>query len=308
MLITCTILFAALILEGLSYLGEDPFGVLPKFVQLAEGREQSSDSREGRANKVFNVAVMGLDEEERRSDTLIVMNFNTTNGGMNILSIPRDTRVYVNGNASKINALIGMQGEPLVCSQVEKMTGITVDHYITMDFKGFRQLVDALDGVNINVKTEMDYDDAEQNLHIHLSKGLQHLNGAQAEQYVRYRKGNGSEAGYAGGDLDRVRVQQDFIQAFLQQKLKLKYLSKTKEIFHILKQYVHTNIELGDLDTLITGMQKLKAEDIKGYMLPGEPAYMYNLWYFIQDAQKTQALIQNKFYFDDPLTRGQQPS
>jgi len=96
--------------------------------------------------------------------------------------------VKVNGKYMKINALIGKGGEKMVIDMVEDITGLPVDYYVTLNFKGFREIVDTLGGVEINVPFDMDYDDPYQNLHIHLKKGKQVLDGKKAEQFVRYRK------------------------------------------------------------------------------------------------------------------------
>ena len=63
-----------------------------------------------------------------------------------------------------------MGGEKLIVSKVEEMTGLTIDYYLTMDFNGFRKIIDELGGVEINVPFDMHYDDPMQNLHIHLKR------------------------------------------------------------------------------------------------------------------------------------------
>lgn len=196
------------------------------------------DREDGRKtlNSYINVLVLGLDDDEKRSDVIALINYNPDENKMNILSIARDTRVKVNGKYMKINALIGKGGEKMVIDMVEDITGLPVDYYVTLNFKGFREIVDTLGGVEINVPFDMDYDDPYQNLHIHLKKGKQVLDGKKAEQFVRYRKGNHNGEGYEDGDLGRIKMQQLFMREFVNQKLKLKYLLKADEIFYTLKK------------------------------------------------------------------------
>jgi len=218
---------------------------------------------------------------------------------MNILSIARDTRVKVNGKYMKINALIGKGGEKMVIEMVEDITGLPVDYYVTLNFKGFREIVDTLGGVEINVPFDMDYDDPYQNLHIHLKKGKQVLDGKKAEQFVRYRKGNHNGEGYEDGDLGRIKMQQLFMREFVNQKLKLKYLLKADEIFYTLKKNMRTNIEIGDIRYFIKDIKNIKTPEINGYTLPGYSRYIGGQWFYIYDKKKTKELIEQNFYYSN---------
>ncbi|MCX7711029.1 MAG: LCP family protein [Clostridia bacterium] len=243
-----------------------------------------------------NVLVLGLDGEEVRSDVIILLNFSPVENKLNILSIARDTKVRVKNRTSKINALIHIGGEKLVAEKIRELTGLNVHYYITLNFEGFRKVVDTLDGVQMDVPIDMNYDDPDQNLHIHLKKGLQTLNGAKAEHLVRYRKGNRRGEGYEDGDIGRIKMQQEFIKALIDQKLKLKYISKTDDIYFILRKYMKSNIELNDINRYLKHLQSLKFEEIKSYTLPGETAYISELWYFICDPEETRKLINDHFF------------
>lgn len=245
--------------------------------------------------KTLNLVVLGLDEEETRSDVIALLNYNLENGDLNILSIPRDTRVLVNGEYTKVNALVGMGGERLLIDKLEELTDLPIDFYFTINFKGFRQIIDELGGVELTIKTNMDYDDPEQNLHIHLKKGKRLLDGEKAEEFVRYRKGNRAGTGYTFGDLDRVKAQQEFIKAFIDQKAKLKYISKANEVFLILKKYMRTNVEIGDLSLFVEGLAKLKPNEIKTYTLPGDSKVLHDVWYFIYNRESTIELVKSSF-------------
>src|SRR5690606_7603960 len=127
--------------------------------------------------------LLGLDMDKIRSDVIILANYKPWKDTLNIISIPRDTKVIVNGKNAKINAMIGIGGEELVISKVQTITGLYVDYFITIDLEAFQKIVDELGGIEIYVPFDMIYDDPEQNLHINLKKGLQVLDGNKAEQF-----------------------------------------------------------------------------------------------------------------------------
>ncbi len=258
--------------------------------------ENSDEDANTQTDAPVNLLIIGLDGEEVRSDVIVLLNFNPKNGGLNILSVARDTRVRARGRIEKINALIGMGGEKLLAKGIEQLTGLTVNYYITLNFEGFRKMINTLDGVEFEIPFDMDYDDPEQNLHIHLHKGFQTLDGNKAEQLVRYRKGNRPEQGYIDGDIGRIKVQQKFMKALIEQKVRFKYLSKADDIFHILKKHMKTNIEIGDLNRYVRCIRNISYDSVKSYTVPGDSAVIDDLWFFICDKVKTRELIEKYFY------------
>ncbi len=246
------------------------------------------------SEKPVNLLLLGLDDGGKRCDVVTLFNCNPTDGKINILSIPRDTKVYRKGNEMRFNALYGLGSEEQVIAEVSNMTGLTIDYYVTIDFAGFRKIIDTLEGVAIDVPIDMHYDDPLQNLHIHLSKGAQLLDGKKAEQYVRYRKGNNKMEGYNEGDIGRIKVQQDFIKAFIQQKFKLKYIAKADKIYNILKEHIKTNINISDITKYVSIATKLELDEVSAYSLPGEVEDVN--WYLIFDKEKTKALINEHFF------------
>jgi LCP family protein required for cell wall assembly len=252
--------------------------------------------KEGDYPEYINLLAMGLDESEDRSDGIMLINFHPKSGKVNILSIARDTMVKLNnGRRSKINALIGMGGEAKIIEKVEELIGMPVHYYLTMNFEGFREVIDLLDGVEIDVPFDMKYDDPYQNLYIRLNKGKQILDGEKAEQYLRYRKGNRVGEGYVDGDMGRIKTQQQFINEFIKQKLKLKYLLKIGDIFFIIKNNVTTNIEIGDFNYYLSTIKKIDTDKINFFTLPGHDEYIDNQYYYIYDEEKTKEIIKNNF-------------
>lgn len=247
------------------------------------------------ANPPVNILLLGLDEEEVRTDVILLVNYDPESARVNLLSIARDTRVYARGKYTKINSLYSAGREALVASEIKELTGLDTHYYVTMNFKGFRKIIDTLDGVMFDVPFNMNYDDPEQNLHIHLKKGMQLLSGKKAEQLVRYRKGNRLHEGYTDGDIGRIKMQQDFIKALIDQKLNLKYLTRADEIFDIVNRYFRTNIDIGDFAYYLPSIRNIRAEEIQSYTIPGESTMKGDAWYFIADRQKTRELIESNF-------------
>jgi LCP family protein required for cell wall assembly len=311
--ITCTILSLLLFADGLSVLA-DMADMERKILQNRSDKKQtqeestskstskSTSNNEETQNKetiteeYINLLVLGLDEEELRSDVILLLNYSLDSGKLNILSIPRDTKVNIKGKPAKINALYAIGGEPLVNDRIKKITGLSADYYIILNFKGFRKIIDTLGGVEFDVPINMNYDDPVQNLHIHLKKGKQILDGKKSEGLVRYRKGNDEKEGYEDGDIGRIKVQQEFLKEIIKQKLKLKYISKADEIFNVLKEYMKTNIQIRDIKYYLKGIRNFKYDQIKGYTIPGQSVYQNKVWYFLHDSKKTQKIIDENFY------------
>lgn len=242
-----------------------------------------------------NILLLGLDRDKTRCDVIMLLNFDPSDSTLNILSIARDTRVFSGRTYRKINSLYSRGGEKRVAREVSRITGLPVHYYITADFKGFRNIIDTLGGVEFDVPFRMNYDDPTQNLHIHLKKGLQQLDGKKAEQLVRYRKGNYRGQGYNEGDIGRIKMQQDFMKALIDQKLNLRYISKADDIFAILQDYVKTNITISDIARYAGSASKLRGGSIKTFVLPGESHVIDNVWWYVYDRKNAVSMIKDNF-------------
>lgn len=291
MLLVMLFVNGAIIISNYSLFINDDDDV-KKAPQLKRLNAESSVSQD----TPVNLLLLGLDEEGERADVIILVNFNPENSKLNMLSIARDTKVFARGRFSKINSLYSAGREWMVADMVGEITGLQVQYYMTMRFKGFREIIDTLGGVKFKVPFNMDYDDPIQGLHIHLDKGMQWLDGSKSEQLVRYRKGNRKHEGYVNGDIGRIKTQQEFVKALIDQKLKLKYLNRLDDVFTILGKYMRTNFGLADISHYIPMVRKIKEEDVKAFILPGESAMEDNAWYYIYDKEKTDDIISTNFY------------
>ena len=177
-----------------------------------------------------NVLLLGVDKSERLSDVMMIAQLNMVNNSVNILQLPRDTYIDNNRYDKKLNSAYGSVSTNSIDDRVAKtmeeiqtLVDIEFDGYVLVTTAGFRDVIDAVGGVEYDVPQDMNYDDDYQDLHIHLKKGMQLLDGDKAEQYVRYR------SGYATGDLGRIDAQSDFIKEAMKQILEKSNSQTTEE-------------------------------------------------------------------------------
>ncbi len=251
-------------------------------------------------NDTVNILCLGLDKDGTRSDVIMVVSIDSKREQINILSIPRDTRVrYPNSKYDKINHAMGYKKpEETIIGLVKQVTGMPIHYYCEIDFEGFRNVIDILGGVEFNVPMDMHYEDPTQDLYIHVNKGYQKLNGKQAEGVVRFR------AGYATGDNGRIPVQQDFIHALFEQKLKPQYIIKAPTLMKEIYENVNTNFTVSDAMGYVKLLRNLSADSLGTYTLPGQSSYISGVSYYVYDEAETRQLILEKFgYPEDEAKR-----
>ena len=121
----------------------------------------------------FNILLLGGDKVNNLTDTMMLANFDPETCKVNIMSIPRDTRVFINKKERKINYAFPAGGIELAVKTVSELLDINIKYYAFVDTSAFRKIIDLLGGVDYYVPVDMDYDDPVQGLHIHLKKGQQ---------------------------------------------------------------------------------------------------------------------------------------
>ena len=229
-----------------------------------------------------NIIVLGVDEraEEHdvgRSDTLFVVMFDTKNKAASLLSVPRDTRVRIKGHGwEKINHAYAYGGRELTQKTTEELLGIKINNYVMVDFKGFVGLVDAIGGVDINVEKNMYYYDTWDGFRIDLKKGMQHMDGKTAIQYVRYRDEE--------GDIGRIRRQQHFIMAVYDRITSANMLLHIPGLAKQLTNMVKTDLPLTDMVDLGRALHAMvKAKGLAMATVPGTPEYIDGISYWLPD-------------------------
>jgi LCP family protein required for cell wall assembly len=234
---------------------DDPDATIPPAIPPAE--------EVGRNGGMYTFLVLGMDDGNGNTDTMMVATLNTTTHKLNVVSIPRDTLVNVSWPTKKANSLFANLGIEGTITKLADIIGYEVDFYVIVDLKAFAALVDAVDGVDFEVPVSMNYDDPAQNLSIHISKGMHHLNGKDAVGVMRFR------SGYASADIGRIGTQQKFLVSAASQILAKKSSISIKSIVEIFLKYVKTDLTSFNLVWLADEFFKLDAENIIFDMIPG---------------------------------------
>jgi len=232
-----------------------------------------------------NFLIMATDENGTRTDTLMLGTFDKSSKKMTIISIPRDTYITVSdenfekmneeypqpgSKSMKINTVHHFAGPKygvaMVKDEVQRLMNVKIDYYVKVDFDAFRYIIDSIGGIEFYVPQDMQYSDPYQNLEINLKEGNQRLNGEQAEHLLRYR------SGYADADLGRIKVQQDFMKAFIGQTLsKGTILSNPGVYLKALFKYDYIETDAGFFDIASYAMVigGINSEKMETFTLPG---------------------------------------
>ena len=227
----------------------------------------------------FNILVMGVDigtagsknaNDPKRTDTLIIAHYNAEDNKISLVSIPRDILIKINGRNQKINAAHAIGGINYAVDAVEKLLDIEIDYYSKVDYEGFRQVIDAIGGIDMDIARNMNYDDPSQDLSIHFKKGTTvHLDGKKAEEFFRWRQNNDG-TGLANGDLGRIQNQQMFIGKVMDKVKNPLILLKIPNILSAIQKHVEVNMDGNELLKYgyifaSIGRDKLSMDTIKGY-------------------------------------------
>ena len=233
-----------------------------------------------------NILVVGVDNDGTRSDTIMLLSVTPKDNTINIISIPRDTRVSLKkGYHTKINSCIGKDnGEQLLIDNVKELTGLPVHSFCKVGFEGVRNIIDILGSVEYDVPMDMDYEDPVQDLVIHLKAGPQTLDGAQAEGLLRFR------SGYPSADLGRISTQQDFIKEAAKQKLNAKYIFKIFPIMSEISESLDTDLSPMEIIKLAWKFRDTKNLKIDSYLLPGEAKTIGSRAYYVADEDAAQQI------------------
>lgn len=252
------------------------------------------DNKEGneslRKDRFYTVLVCGTDDGNGGSDTIMLAAVDVENKAVNVVSIPRDTLVNEDWTVKKINSAYNRSGIEGVQEQVEKIVGFPVDFYVTVDLKAFIDLVDAIGGVDFEIPINMNYDDPEQDLHIHYTAGMKHLTGQQAMEVVRFRHNNDG-GGYPLQDLGRIETQQAFLKTVAEKMFSLQSVIKIPEFARIFFENVKSDLTLGEMIWFGNQLLEIGTENIHFATLPGVAADVYGGSYYVLDKEECLALV-----------------
>ena len=266
-----------------------------------------------------NIMLVGSDDklvasgvtEKGRADTLMVLCLSPVNKRAALFSIPRDFLVHLPGiphvqeYPQKINHAYAYGHIPMVKRTVERELGLRIDHYVKIDLASFVKVVDMLGGVDLTVPDVegsgrgMNYDDDWGNLHVNLKPGYQHLDGKQAMGFVRYRKSvyHTRKGGWLGlTDMERDDNQQTFLQAMLEQKVKVSNAPGLIRAAAFIMQHVDTDMDWRTSVGLLQVFRSLDStQGMLRVVLPVEDRMMGGIYYCSASPEK---ILEEKIKID----------
>ncbi len=270
----------------------------PAAEALPEGEAISTARQDG----VYTILLVGNDDGNYNTDTLILGRLDTVGHRMDFVSIPRDTLINVPWEVRKINAvywgsrLNGGDGITALKQQVARLCGFEPDCYAVIDLDMFVQAVDLIGGVYFDVPMAMDYEDLSQDLRIHLQPGYQLLNGNQAMGLCRFR------SSYVTGDLGRIEMQQQFLRALAGQLLSLGNIPHAAELARLLAANLDTDLSAANIAFFLRQFLSCRAEDIGFYTAPGAPEIISGYSYQVLDLPAWLDLVNQRLNpFDTPI-------
>ena len=266
----------AALFTGLFYLYEWGSGVYRTYDAMYQEYSERKMARVGEENPRFdnytNVLILGIDEggnpdgtSDKEADTIILLSLDNNVGRVRLVTIPGSTLIPVPGQnfSARAASLYTAGGASLMLRAVSDLLGVSIHQYVTVDMQTFAELIDVLGGIDIYAEGDMNYEDPEAGLAIHIAKGYQHMDGEMAQKYLRYRSTDLGEVG-------RVQRQQRFMKILYEKILSLETLAKLPQIADIFQNRVTTSTEIFDSAHLANVLRHLSKETPITVMLPGE--------------------------------------
>lgn len=255
-----------------------------------------------RQDGVYTILLVGSDDGNGNTDTLILGRLDTLRHEMDFVSIPRDTLVNLPWEVRKINAVYwgsrlgGGDGITELKRQIARLTGFEPDCYAVVDLDLFVQAVDCVGGVSFDVPMAMDYEDPSQDLRIHLKPGPQVLDGEAAMGLCRYR------SGYVTGDLGRIEMQQRFLRACAEQFLSLGSIPRAPKLLSLLAENLETDLSAANMAFLLRQFLACREENVRFCTAPCTPEIISGYSYAVLDLEKWLETVNQRLNpFETPI-------
>ena len=295
-------------------------------MELWEGKAEQSDfvvsaAGQKKIKDVINVAILGTDEDGFRADVNIIASYNTTTGQLALISVPRDSRVVLtdemiayleerdavvpkqNGvygqcKLTEVHAFAGKGNRSTFSvAMLEEILDIRIDYYVKVDLTAFKEIVNAVDGVDFYVPMDMYWDMTDHGGPlINLKEGMQHLDGDKAEQLVRFRDG------YAQKDLKRVEVQREFIMALIEKICSSETLmNRLDDLIEVVLDCTESNITVAEALQYVKYIKDFDPSKITSDTLPyvGDPGSYVDL-----DEEGIRELVDWRIHGITPAAEG----
>ncbi|MBU6427534.1 MAG: LCP family protein [Cyanobacteria bacterium REEB65] len=231
------------------------------------------------------------------TDTMILFRLAPLEHRLYAFSLPRDTRVPIEGHGIfKINAACEWGGPHLAAQTVANYLQLPIDRYVLLSLDGLAGAIDALGGVDVTVPKRLDYDDDAGHLHIHLKAGPQHLDGRQAEELLRFRHDRN------GTDVARVQRQLDFLMQVGRQLVRPTTALQLPRLWSIASGHARTDLSAGEILQIAAWARQLDPDrDFVMSVLPGGYRYLHHYCYWIGRPLAAAAFLDRHFGASLPL-------
>lgn len=252
-------------------------GVSLSFFMFSPKTNSSSE----RINILFLGADARTPQTQGYTDSINILSIDKKTKEVSLLSIPRDTKVQIAGKGvDKINSAYAYGDINTTKETVENFLKVRIDYYILVDFTDFKEMVDTLGGITMNVEPHISKARPE----LHGKTGVSKLTGEEALIYVRFRQDSESEGG-------RMRRHREAIQAIIDGALNPSNILQAPAVLNQLRENVKTDIpplETTVIETLITGFD---IENARIGVVTGEYTHINGINYMIPDMDKTEKTV-----------------
>ncbi|MFZ5825583.1 MAG: LCP family protein [Bacillota bacterium] len=262
------------------------------------------------AVKPVNILLMGLDEGKIRTDVVVLAHLDPKQKLVSLISLPRDTLVEIDctgldkacvspDKLAHAHAYGGEEGAQATVRSVETLLKVKIDHYIRVDYNGFKEVVDSLGGVELVIDQNMYYEDpyAHPPLKISFkaSPEPQHLNGQQSLNYVRFRSD-------ARGDIGRTERTKKFLVALASKAKESQNLTKLPSVVRTVLAHVKTDIDFDTALALARAATSINLDQVQTATLPGgDDRNSPRGWVWVADPAKTAELVDRLILNPKPI-------
>ena len=270
--------------------------------------ERESTKREKQVDPNFDnisIIIAGLDDSNlrnytggSRTDALMLATFNEKEKSVKLLSIPRDSYVYIpnKGYNDKINHAYGKGGIASTIETVENLFDIPIDYYVNLNFNAFIDIVNALDGIEVDVPYSFSEQDSQDRQNaIHLQKGLQNLDGEEALALARTRK--------LDNDIERGKRQQEILKAIVNKATSVKSLTKYSDVIQAIGDNMTTDLSFNEMKSFIDYATAGSKLSIDSLTLDGIDNYINGIYYYqLDDTALEETKLTLKNHLSDNTT------
>jgi len=254
-----------------------------------------------RQGKRINILVLGCDELKfaKHADVIMLLSYEPRTRFLDVLSIPRDTKVPCSKELSwrryrkisEIYALVYKKSKSIAeaCfsskKTIENVLEMEIPFYLQINYQGVVNIVDTIGGVTVNIDEPMDYDDDAGDFHIHFTVGEKGLNGNEVLKYIRFRD-------RLLGDRGRIERQQSLLKLLTGKLTDAKILLKSPRLYRNIRDNIWSNLNFWDFLALANEVRSFDYENLRVQSLPGKSEYIRGVDYWVPDEKMSEEVVQ----------------